>query len=68
MPQLVFSIFWSPEEVSSKESEGMDLSARLEQAGKEQKFPFYMSLYRLPVESMAQIKGKLYIFPPQDLD
>ena len=57
MTPLVFSRCGNPEEVGSNASEGLDLLARGEQTGKEQKLPSFMSLYRLPAEGMAQIKG-----------
>lgn len=56
-PELVFSICWNLEEVGSNASEGMDLPARQEQAGKERKHPSSVLLYRLPAESVALIKG-----------
>ena len=52
----------------------MDVLARQGQAGKEQKLPSSMSLYRLPAEGVAQIKdgfshlkdtNKKWIFPIQ---
>lgn len=55
--QQVFSRCWNLEEVGSSATEEMDLLTRLEQAGKEQKFPASLSLYRLPEECMVQIKG-----------
>jgi hypothetical protein len=54
---------WDPTKVGSNGSEGIDMLARLEQAGDEQKLPFSMS--KLPTQGMAQIKG--VPFPPQDL-
>jgi hypothetical protein len=63
--QLVFSMHWSPEEVSSNTSEEMDLLARQKQASKEQRLPSSISLYRLPAESVDQTKG---ILSPQDSD
>lgn len=56
MSQLVFSICWNPEEAGSNASEGRNMLARRRQAGQEQKLPS-VSLYRLPAESVAQIKG-----------
>ena len=44
-------------EVGSNASEEMGLKARSEQAGKEQKLPSPRSLYRLPAEGVAQIRG-----------
>jgi hypothetical protein len=44
-----------PREIGSNATEGMDLIARREQAGKEQKLPFSMSLFRLPVEGMCTL-------------
>ena len=40
MPQLVFSGRWNPQEADSNANQGMDLLARPEQAGKEQKLSF----------------------------
>lgn len=55
MPQLVFSRHLNPRKVGSNASDGMDLLARQEQAGKEQNLSS-KSLYRLPAEGTAQIK------------
>lgn len=57
MTPLVFSRCGNPEEVGSNASEGLDLLARGEQTGKEQKLPSFMALDRLPAKDMAQIKG-----------
>jgi hypothetical protein len=45
MSLLVFSKHWNPEDVGCNASEGMDLLAKGEQAGKEQRLPSSMSLY-----------------------
>ena len=55
LSRLVISICSNPKEVGSNAREGMDLLARIEQAGKEQKLPSSMSLYRRPAEGMAWI-------------
>lgn len=60
---------WSlvhPKEVGSNANERIDFLARGEQAGREQKLPSCMSLYRLPAEDMAQIRG--FFFNTKDLD
>lgn len=43
-------------EIGSNVSEVIDLLARGGQAGKEQTFPFSMSLYGLPADHTAQVK------------
>jgi hypothetical protein len=58
MTPLVFSRCGNPEEVGSNASEGLDLLARGEQTGKEQKLPSFMSLYRLPAEGVPHIRGR----------
>lgn len=49
MSLLVFSICWSPKNVGSSGSEGMDVLARLEQS--------FLLLFLISVEGLAQIKG-----------
>lgn len=60
MSHLVFSIYWNPEEVVCKASEGLDLLSGREQAGKEQVPPSSMSLYRLPA-GVVQIRYGLNV-------
>ena len=55
--KLISCIHGNPKEVSSNDSEEMDLLARGGQAGQVLKLPSSVSLYKLPEESMAQIKG-----------
>lgn len=51
MSLLVFSKHWNPEDVGCNASEGMDLLAKGEQAGKEQRLPSSMSLYGFQQQS-----------------
>ena len=52
----VFSIPWNPNEVDSKASKRMDLLARQEQAGREQRLPPSMSFIQASLaDGMAQI-------------
>jgi hypothetical protein len=48
-------------QVGSNASKGMDLLTRQEQAGKMQNLSSFMSLYRLPRESVAHIRSKLRV-------
>lgn len=60
MSQLVCCIYWSPVEVGSIASEGMDELTRQGQAGKEEiNNPILppLPLYKFPAEGMTQIKG-----------
>jgi hypothetical protein len=43
--------------VDSNASEEINVASRQEHTGKEQKLLSFMSLYKLPAEGMAQIKG-----------
>jgi hypothetical protein len=54
---VVFGIHWNPKEVGTSASEGMDILARREQAGKEKKLPSFMYICRLSSEVMSQIRG-----------
>ena len=53
---LVFCICWNHGEVGFNVSKGIDALIRQEQAGKEQKLPS-VSLYELPAEGIAHVKG-----------
>lgn len=45
------------QEAGPNASEGTDLLARQEQAGKEQRLPSSLALHRLPAEGVAQTKA-----------
>ena len=62
MSQLVFSIHCNPEEVGSNASEGMDLLARQEQAGKEQNFLPPCPYTGFQRKSVAQVTCDLKIW------
>lgn len=55
MSQLVFNTCWNSEEVGSNVSEGLASKARASRH--RAKASFSMSLYRLPAEGVAQMKG-----------
>jgi hypothetical protein len=57
MSQLVFSIHWNPNKLGSNTQEVMDVLVRQVQSGKDQTLPSFVSLYRLPAEGVAQIRG-----------
>ena len=57
-------LWWDPEEVGSNTSEGMHVLSRQGQTGKEQMFPFSMSIHKLPVEGITQIKGVYSFLKP----
>ncbi|EDL82258.1 rCG29069 [Rattus norvegicus] len=59
MSQLGFNIYLNPKEVGSNASEGMDFP---ETGSRQKSFLPPCPLYRLPAESVAQIKGGSYYF------
>lgn len=52
--QMVFSTPWNPN-VCSDTNEGMALLVRAKQAGRKRECPSLVTLYRLPMEGMAQM-------------
>lgn len=56
VPFMIFSKPFNVEEILSDAREGMELLPRHGKAGKEQKLPFSLSLYRLLAEGVAPNK------------
>ena len=65
LSQLVFSMRWSPEEVGSNTTEGMDLLVRQKQASKEQGFLLPCPYIGFQQKVWTRTKVR---FPPQDLE